>query len=106
MITIKGDNLEVSDGYHTINELYEHRINLFIALCKRINDCWRSDTHSDGTSFEGWFILGINKSQGSQITYHLPMSRWDDCDFATTLFKAPEWDGHTSNDVLKRLLEL
>jgi hypothetical protein len=106
MITIKGDNLEVSDGYHTIGELYEHRINLFIALCKYVPSRWRSIKHSDGSSFDGWFIMGISTKDGKQITYHLPMSKWEDTSFATELDKAPEWDGHTSNDVLKRLLEL
>lgn len=27
---------EVSDGYHTFNELYDHRIKLFITLCRVI----------------------------------------------------------------------
>jgi hypothetical protein len=48
----------------------------------------------------------MNKNKGSQITYHLPTSKWDECDFAITLDKAPEWDGHTSNDVLERIREL
>lgn len=26
---------EVSDGYHTFDELYEHRVALFIALCNQ-----------------------------------------------------------------------
>lgn len=109
------NNMEVSDGYHTFDELYEHRITLFIAMCRVIaghdryvgtTDIWRSKLHSDGTSFNGWFILGITKESGEQITYHLPLSKWDETDFAETLEKAPEWDGHTSQDVLKRLKEL
>ena len=27
--------VEASDGYHTFEELYDHRITLFIALCKQ-----------------------------------------------------------------------
>lgn len=38
--------------------------------------------------------------------YHLPMSEWDNCKWANTLENAPEWDGHTSADVLKRLAEI
>lgn len=100
----------VSDGFHTFGELYDHRITLFIQLCKSVNDntgsydqVWRSKLHSDGSAWEGWFILGINKEAGEQITYHLPESEWVNCDFAQTLDKAPEWDGHTSADVLERL---
>ncbi len=103
----------ISDGYHTFGELYEHRLELFIALCKIINSTdylehqpspvWKSKLHSDGSSFDGWFILGIGTSQGNQITYHLPMSKWEQTDFAPEWEVAPEFDGHTSKDVLERL---
>lgn len=116
---VQTDN--ISDGYHTFGELYEHRIQLHIALCyqlhlRRINgsdkiidfdqEVWRSKLHSDGSSFEGWFVLGIGKKSGNQITYHLPDSMWDNTHFADTLQRAPEFDGHTSNDVLIRIKRL
>ena len=98
------------DGYHTFEELYEHRMVLFIALGSRTqelleeNITWRSKLHSDGTMFEGgWFILGINTKKGKQVTYHLPIRFWEETKFAKTLERAPKWDGHTSDDVLKRL---
>ena len=108
---------EISDGYHTFDELYEHRVTLFIALCRQLIDTmdlkgydfgkvWRSRLHSDGTSFDGWFILGVNKEKGSQITYHLPNKNWKDTEFAETLDKAPEFDGHTAEDVLSRIKNL
>ena len=119
-----GDLSQVSDGYHTIAELYDHRITLFITLCRMASrlfatpmhddtsdiprySIWRSKTHGDGDpAYEGWFIMGIGKGRGKQISYHLPLSRWDETDFAETLDKAPEWDGHTSADVLQRLKDL
>lgn len=64
---------------------------------------WRSRLHHDGSAFDGWFIIGIGKEKGEQITYHLPERMWSDCDWAETLDRAPEWDGHTSADVLERL---
>ena len=99
------DTNKISDGYHTFGELYEHRITLFIALCKLIRqgNTWRSKKHSDGSEFEGWFIMGINTAPGEQISYHLPLSKWDDTDFVDELELAPIWDGHTSADVLARL---
>lgn len=110
------DNMSVSDGYHTFEELYEHRIELYITLCRLLasnyklqvdgEGVWRSLLHSDGTAMEGWFVLGILTVKGQQITYHLPLSRWDETSFAKTLDKAPEFDGHTSDDVLKRLKSL
>lgn len=99
----------ISDGYHTFGELYEHRIVLFIALCRfAVIDSmvWRSKLHSDGSSWDGWFILGINISEGNQITYHLPISKWEETNFADDRDKAPDFDGHTSNDVLERIKNL
>lgn len=107
---------ELSDGYHTFNELYEHRIALYIQLLKSRKVLaptaemdykpWRTVTHSDGSVWDGWFILGLGVTPGEQITYHLPMSKWNECDFAEDVATAPEWDGHTSADVLKRLKNL
>jgi len=110
------DNMDASDGYHTFTELYDHRITLFIALCRKMNDLynfrgeglypWKSKLHSDGTGYDGWFIMGMNVTPGKQMTYHLPMSRWEETEFAETLSKAPEWDGHTPADVLERIKTL
>lgn len=108
--TGKSDGLDlnqISDGYHTFGELYKHRIALWIALCIELAGhgiVWRSKRHSDGSHFEGWFLLGMHKEPGLQITYHLPDSMWSKCGFAETLERAPEWDGHTSEDVLERLV--
>lgn len=121
-----GEYLEVSDGYHTMDELYDHRITLYIALCKlyqefyrmqegefgsgkRLNYSWRSKRHSDGElCFDTGtqYVLGIGKEPGTMITYHIPIERWNETDFAETLDKSPEWDGHTSADVLERLKTL
>lgn len=104
------DNLgEVSDGYHTFNELYEHRFQLYLALCRIIERnggvVWKSKKHSDNTMYKGWFVLGINIQNGNQITYHLPMDKWHECHFVA-LPKAPPYDGHTSDEVLQRLKTL
>lgn len=110
---LEGEIGEISDGYHTFNELYDHRITLFIALCRifwereEFFGCvWRSKLHSDGSKLDGWFILGIKKEKGDQITYHLPLDRWDETEFAQDLEKAPEFDGHSATDVLERLKHL
>jgi hypothetical protein len=116
-LTLNLKNIEaetsISDGYHTFDELYDHRITLYIALCKQItnqpydNDekfgVWRSQKHFDGTNYDGWFILGIGKEKRHQITYHIPNERWDETNFADTMLNAPEFDGHTSADVLERI---
>lgn len=100
----KVDTNHISDGYHTFGELYEHRITLFIVLCRMLQDktltrIWRCKTD------ENWFLLCIDTQPGKQISYHLPMSKWKDTEFAYTHEKAsrPEWDKHTSKDALERL---
>jgi len=103
----KADTNKISDGYHTFGELYEHRIELWIALLNDIQtDCWKSKKHSDGTEWKGWFIAGINEEKGTQMTYHLPIKYWSKLWGAETRSKAPEYDGHTPNDVIKRLQNL
>ncbi len=107
----KLDTNKISDGYHAFGELYEHRIALFIALCREYDDTgkhpvWRSKLHHDGTGYEGWFIMGVHTEKGLQVSYHLPLSKWEETDFAKELPQAPEFDGHTSDDVLFRLKSL
>lgn len=105
---IKKENLDtnlISDGYHTFGELYEHRIQLFITLARLMHErtgvfAWRYKID------DKWFLLGIDTMPEKQITYHLPISKWEECDFAVTPTRKPEWDGHTSNDVLQRIKEL
>lgn len=97
----------IEDAYHTMDELYDHRTILFAIVCNNacLIDCdncgWKSKKHSDGTSEEGWFIAGINTPEG-QITYHQKIEFWD-LFKVPELEKAPEFDGHTSEDVLERL---
>jgi hypothetical protein len=95
---------ETSDGYHTFNELYEHRHALFMALARAMDGAaWKSKLHADGTMFEGgWFVAGINLPN-AQITYHLPMRLWNSMP-AREMRRAPEWDGHTSEHVIGRLI--
>lgn len=102
---------DASDGSHTFEELYEHRYVLWITLCRNLSrkgaEVWCAKQHADGSMYEGWFILGINSIPGIQMSYHLPLSYWDEVSsFATVREQAPEWDGHTSQDVLTRLRNL
>jgi len=96
------------DGYHTFDELYAHRVELFITLCRNIKKTksWKSKKHSDGTQWKDWFIMGIETAPGRQITYHIPIAKWKETNFVISMPRAPKFDGHTSNDVLKRLKNL
>lgn len=107
-INIKIQNLfkpieKNSDGYHTFDELYEHRCILFIAFLNSLQYkpatyfAWKSKTNSDGSKWEGWFVAGIE----DKITYHLPIRYWNNLNVPEV--EKGRWDGHTSKEVLERL---
>lgn len=102
------DKGNISDGYHTFNELYEYRLlynaSMFNELAKQgLYDVHKSKRHSDGEECfgGGWFIVQAQLPTG-QISNHYEMKDWD-------LFQIPEkekanpYDGHTPQDVAKRL---
>lgn len=109
---------ETSDGYHTFNELYEHRNLLFIHILasefqNRLNwfphhlfPFW-SRKHADGSMYEGYIIAGFYNRNEKMITYHMADTYIELLQEACIyeLDKAPAWDGHTSADVLERLRE-
>lgn len=99
-------NGETSDGYHTFNELYHHRAVLFSVICNsHLSLAWKSMHHSDGTMFDGMFIVGIQTPKG-QATYHYNFNPYWDMFYVKNLEFAPEWDGHTSDDAIKRIASL
>lgn len=105
----KVDMGEVSDGYHTFNELYEYRMlynaALFNEFAKQgLYDVHKSRKHSDGEYPFGdsnWFIVMAELPTG-QISNHYEMTDWDK-------FQIPEkplankWDEHSPKDVAERL---
>lgn len=103
-LVITGDNITISDNFHTFDELYTHRILLFLALIKsHSHGAWKSKKHEDGTMFDGYFIAGMQLPAG-MITYHIPLEQfWDLLPEIQELEFSPEWDGHTSEDVILRL---
>lgn len=99
------DKGKISDGYHTFDELYEHRHALFISLMlDNPEKSWRAKCNDDGSSYEGWFVAGMILPTGD-ISYHLPLSKWERLDNSKikTTEKAPKFDGHTSADVIQRI---
>ena len=100
------DLSNLSDGYHTFAELYEHRAVLFaLAVKNNISISWKSNLHHDGTMFEDYFIVGMQTKYG-QISYHFHKNKWNMFLRVIELDRAPEWDGHTSDDVVSRLTKL
>lgn len=101
---------DTSDGYHTFKELYEFRKLYNAALfnewsAQHVMNVHKSKRHHDGEECfgGGWFIVMATLPTG-QISNHYEMADWDlfDCEERK---KAEEWDGHTAQDVAKRLRE-
>lgn len=89
---------DISDGYHTFDELYYHRMVLFsIILNQNPNISWKSKWHSDGTMYDNYFICGIETPKG-QYTYHYDLKYWDKFK-VKELEYAPKWDGHKPTDI-------
>ena len=97
---------DLSDGYHTFNELYHHRAILFSVICNVFkNRAWKSKKHHDGTMYDGMFIVGIDTPKG-QATYHYDIDPYWDIFQVKELSNAPEWDGHTPDEAINRISTL
>lgn len=94
---------DTSDGYHTFNELYRHRAILFSVICnERPEVSWKSKRHHDGTMYDGMFIVGIDTPEG-QATYHYDINPYWNLFRVKELELAPEWDGHTPGEAIRRI---
>lgn len=99
------DKGEISDGYHTFNELYYYRMLYNAAFFNSLPKAWvhKSKKHHDGEECfgGGWFIVMANLPTG-QISNHYELKDWE-------LFQIPEkevadeWDRHTPKEAAERL---
>lgn len=106
------DTSQLSDGYHTFADLYEHRHALCLALMRAMpQQWWFSRRHDDGEPCFGgddWFIVGADLPglDDPSVTYHLPMRLWETAQAtgAQELPKGRPWDGHSAQDVVDRFM--
>lgn len=100
---------DISDGYHTFDELYDYRMVYNALWVNSIagNPEYRvhkSERHSDGQLCfgGGWFVVSVTLPTG-QVTNHYKMEYWDlfKCSVAD---KADEWDGHTPEQAYDRMM--
>lgn len=95
---LDGNTGQISDGYHTFDELYFHRMKLFSIICNTYKDvAWKSWKHDDDSMYDGMFIVGVTLPNGD-YSYHYNKEFWDDFD-VRELPNAPKWDGHKPEDI-------
>lgn len=96
-IEVDGFKSTCSDGYHTFDDLYDHRCLLFISLCltqpKRC--AWKNH-------YNGYVVLYLELKSG-QISYHVPTKFLPLFETKIEQKEFYVWDNHTSNDVVTRL---
>lgn len=98
---------DISDGYHSYKELYEHRNTLFACLCMLLKDnSWFSMQHADPVKdpmYKNMFIAGITTPYGD-CTYHCEMQDIDKfTEVVREISNAPKFDGHTPTMALNRI---
>jgi hypothetical protein len=106
------DTNQVSDGYHTFGQLYDHRVTLMGALMSVVHgqpgfDVGWSLRHDDGELCfgGGWLIAWIHLPNGKQIRYHMA----DSVPLPKMLEKevGSEWNGvEETLEGLKELMDM
>lgn len=99
---------EISDGYHTFNELYHHRAILFASILNNpmfAPIAWKSKLHEDGTMYDGMFIVGIDTPKG-QASYHYDIEPYWEMFKVKELDHAPHFDGYTPAESIERVMSL
>lgn len=98
---------DISDGYHTFDELYEHRCLLWINL---VLSGYAGEAFYVKDHFEGWDLIGAGNNHTGQISYHVPAKYrglYAEKLKAKTIAQAEAlFDGHTSIQVIERLVRL
>lgn len=104
-----------SVGYHTFDELYDHRRALTAGLCRALYDIWlneggecpvwRSRNHhpDDTPIYDGYFIVGMKTPWGA-VTYHYSDQYWEDFKVVPAIPHAPKWDGAGPGVSVSRLV--
>lgn len=100
---------QLSDGYHTMRELYDYRaaynallFNEWAAAGKY--NVVKSLRHADGEPcFGGDYFVVYALTPHGQVTNHYRFKWWDHFN-VPEVERAPEYDGHTPQIALERLI--
>ena len=99
--TFKIVNGDISDGYHTFDELYNHRCLLFINMCVHAKP--HKTAYKIDPNYGDWFCLYLETDHG-QISYHIPEKFLNLIENVIKRDDNYKWDGHHSHHVIQRLI--
>jgi hypothetical protein len=95
-IKFEGDDIEVRDEYHSMHELYQHRMALNIALFNTLDSSsdyhsyrvYKSEHHHPDSDkmFEGYFIVWCIDVNGKWTSYHYHLKHWEKFNIPTAVF--------------------
>lgn len=102
---------QISDGNHTIGELYQFRLHYHAGLFNTWHKlhpeygAHKSLCHHDGKPCDGggWFVVSAKVSDLGLITNHYKLEAWDCFHIPSEPAERWPYDGTTSADVLDRL---
>lgn len=104
------EDMTVSDGYHTFDELYDHRCLLFLLAVK--HGVFKATSVTED-HYPGWDLIHTHSPCGygdreiyQQISYHVPSTYrpyYDVFPRRTKDEAEASFDGHQSRDVIERL---
>lgn len=101
----------ISDGYHTFEELYEYRMLYnalsFNLLYEKGIKVEKSLRHSDGELCfgGGWFIVVAELPGIGQISNHYEVKDWDLFKVSDVEIPSIAYDGHSPKNVTERLYD-
>jgi hypothetical protein len=95
---------DISDGYHTFDELYEHRVLLFLVCVK--SGAFKASLVCED-HYPGWDVITSHTSGAyNQISYHVPIKYRPIYESLTRVSKKEQeesFDGHDSKLVAHRI---
>lgn len=105
------DKINISDGYHSFNELYNHRASLTALLFNEwanrgVYNVCKSKRHINGEKcFNGDMFIVLATLPAGNISYHYKMEEWGKFQIPEIPKQNHEWD-YTPQDVENRLNDL
>jgi hypothetical protein len=109
-----GNHKQISDGHHTMGELYEFRLHYHAGMFNawhKLNPTWgahKSTCHHDKKPCfgGGWFVVSAKVPDVGLITNHYKLKDWPKFQIPEEPAERWPFDGSTPADTLRRMGEV